>query len=167
MTIFNHSLRGVGTSVAVLTQDLNFLLWYQPPTGTPLVPCGGSPAGRWGQLRCQNLAAGKEPHCLPGPPSRKHCPHSVHRPPSARVNGCLSSEKAWSRDTVPYPQSALFREKRQVLKYFKAAGQPTASSGLHLKSELRRGNTARLKSWCTPSPPQQAPGNGAQLQELN
>lgn len=67
---------GNGKAVPVFTQDLNFLLWAQLPTGMTLVSCGRSqavPLGCWGQLGCQNLAAWKEPGGPNSPPPRKPC----------------------------------------------------------------------------------------------
>lgn len=144
--------------MAVFTQDLNFLLWYQPPTGTPLVSCGRSQAIPLWLLGSAQMS---EPGCLERarlfpkrPPSRKHCPSSAHWPSiSSRVNCCLTSLKRTGPGTlwVLYPQSTP-KGGRTGSKSISKQGQAKSKEGSSVLSGLQRGNKSRLKSWCIPLP---------------
>lgn len=108
----------------VFTQDLNFLLWAQLPTGMTLVSCGRSqavPLGCWGQLGCQNLAAWKEPGGSNSPPPRKPCLTFCQKVLMNPLEGAAASSSPGrdrARDIAALrPQSSLPREKgRERLK---------------------------------------------------
>lgn len=155
-------------SVVVFTQDLNFLLWFQPPTVTPLVSCGMSRAiPLWLAVGSSSDVKTWQPgesRVVPNrPPSRKHCPNfcPVALSESSGVNGSLSAplKGDWARDICGFftlSELSQGRKDKEVLKVFpNAAGKSQSKFRTKSKDDSsvlsdRRGNVSRLKSRCAP-----------------
>lgn len=131
-------------SVVVFTQNLNFLLWSQLPTGTSLVSCDRSqaiPLWLLGPAQVsEHSCLGRAGFFLIG-----HPPESTAQIPaqpsseSSGVNCSLSAplEGDWARDVCgffPLSELSQGRKDREVLKVFKMRLEnPKANSGLNLK----------------------------------
>lgn len=153
--------------MVVFTQDLNFLLWFQPPTVTPLVSCGRSQAIPLWPLGPAQMS---KPGCLEraelfltGHPPESTARISALRPlsESPAVNGSLSAplKGGWARDICGFftlSELSQGRKDREVLKVFPNAGKSqskfrtTSKDDSSVLSDLCRGNLSRLKSWCAP-----------------
>lgn len=153
--------------MVAFTQNLNFLLWFQPPTVTPLVSCGRSQAI---PLWLLGPAQMSKPGCLEraelfltGHPPEGAARISALRPSqSSGVNGSLSAplKGGWAKNICGFftlSELSQERKDREVLKVFpNAAGKSQSKFRTKSKddgsvlSDLRRENLSRLKSWCAP-----------------